>query len=132
MLVEFASVVAAVECAAAIQVGLADRNRGVPSDERVEFRIGVNLDEVIADGADIFGDGFNIAARLEAILAELAGREMGVRYVLQGAVRRSGGHLRVTTELTDVVARPVMWAELYGRCLSRTVSICRTRSWRRF
>ena len=61
MLVEFASVVAAVECAAAIQVGLADRNRGVPSDERVEFRIGVNLDEVIADGADIFGDGVNIA-----------------------------------------------------------------------
>ena len=66
VLVEFASVVAAVECAAAIQVGVADRNRGVPSDERIEFRIGVNLDEVIADGADIFGDGVNIAARLEA------------------------------------------------------------------
>ena len=66
VLVEFASVVAAVECAAAIQVGVADRNRGVPPDERIEFRIGVNLDEVIADGADIFGDGVNIAARLEA------------------------------------------------------------------
>ena len=47
VLVEFASVVAAVECAAAIQVGVADRNRGVPPDERIEFRIGVNLDEVI-------------------------------------------------------------------------------------
>jgi adenylate cyclase len=66
VLVEFASVVAAVECAAAIQVGVADRNRSVPPDERIEFRIGVNLDEVIADGADIFGDGVNIAARLEA------------------------------------------------------------------
>jgi adenylate cyclase len=239
MLVEFASVVAAVECAAAIQGGVADRNRGVPPDERIEFRIGINLDEVIADGADIFGDGVNIAARLEAfadpgtvcissavwhqvrnrvgyafddlgmqrfkniaepvhvfrlnpagtgdpisgprcgaaalgppekpsiailpfanlsgdpeqdylaeglrldiqatlvhaselfliapatvaryrggaIPAEQAGREMGVRYILQGAVRRSGGRIRVTTELTDVMARQIVWAERYDRVL---------------
>ena len=239
MLVEFASVVAAVECAAAIQIGVADRNRGVPPDERVEFRIGVNLDEVITDGSDIFGDGVNIAARLEgfadpgtvcvssavfnqvknrvryafedlgtqrfkniaepvhvfrldptgpndpssapvcraaaprppekpsiAILpfanlsgdpeqdylaeglrldiqatlvhaselfliapatvaryrgratpAEQAGRELGVRYVLQGAVRRSGGRIRVSTELTDVMARQIVWAERYDRVL---------------
>jgi adenylate cyclase len=239
MLVEFASVVAAVECAGAIQRGIADRNREVPPDERIEFRIGVNLDEVIADGADILGAGVNIAARLEAfaepgtvcissavfnqvknrvayafedlgtqrfkniaepvhvfrldptgtrdpssgagcgapalrppekpsiailpfanlsgdpeqnylaeglrldiqatlvhaselfliapatvaryrggtIPAEQAGREMGVRYVLEGAVRRSGGRIRVTTELTDVIARRIVWAERYDRVL---------------
>jgi class 3 adenylate cyclase/tetratricopeptide (TPR) repeat protein len=239
MLVEFASVVAAVECAAAIQVGIAERNRGVPPDERIEFRIGVNLDEVIADGADILGDGVNIAARLEAFAepgsvcissavfnqvknrvgyafadlgmqrfkniaepvhvfrldptetsdptsrpaggaavlppsekpsiailpfanlsgdpeqdylaeglrldiqatlvhasglfliapatvaryrggattADQAGRELGVRYVLQGAVRRSGGRIRVTAELTDVIARQIVWAERYDRVL---------------
>ena len=66
ILVEFASVVAAVECAVAVQAGIAERNRDLPPDERIEFRIGVNLDEVIADGDDIFGDGVNIAARLEA------------------------------------------------------------------
>jgi class 3 adenylate cyclase/TolB-like protein len=239
MLVEFASVVAAVECAAAIQVGIAERNRGVPPHERIEFRIGVNLDEVIADGADILGDGVNIAARLEAFAepgsicissavfnqvknrvgyafadlgmqrfkniaepvhvfrldptetsdptsrpaggaavlppsekpsiailpfanlsgdpeqdylaeglrldiqatlvhasglfliapatvaryrggatpADQAGRELGVRYVLQGAVRRSGGRIRVTAELTDVIARQIVWAERYDRVL---------------
>jgi adenylate cyclase len=239
MLVEFASVVAAVECAGAIQRGIAERNRDVPPAERIEFRIGVNLDEVIADGADIFGDGVNIAARLEAfadpgtvcissvvfnqvknrvgyafddlgtqrfkniaepvhvfrlnptgtgdpssgpvcgaavpcppekpsiailpfanlsgepeqnylaeglrldiqatlvhaselfliapatvaryrggtIPAEQAGREMGVRYILEGAVRRSGGRVRVTTELTDVIARRIVWAERYDRVL---------------
>jgi adenylate cyclase len=252
MLVEFASVVAAVECAAAIQAGIADRNRGVSPDERIEFRIGVNLDEVIADGTDILGDGVNIASRLEAfadsgtvclssavfnkvknrvgyafedlgmqrfkniaepvhvfrldptatsdpssgraggaaplpppekpsiailpfanlsgdpeqdylaeglrldiqatlvhaselfliapatvaryrgraIPADQAGREMGVRYVLQGAVRRSGGCIRVTAELTDVTARQIVWAERFDRS-SRTASMSRTRSWRR-
>jgi adenylate cyclase len=239
ILVEFSSVVAAVECAAAIQRGVAERNRDVPPDERIEFRIGVNLDEVIADGDDILGDGVNVAARLEAfadpgtvcissavfdqvknrvelsfddlgaqrfkniaepirvfridpsgirapsfrtvrdsdalpppekpsiailpfanlsgdpeqdyladglrldiqtalvhasglfliapaavaryrgatIPAEQAGREMGVRYVLEGAVRRSGPRVRVTAELTDVVARRIVWAEWYDRVL---------------
>jgi TolB-like protein len=52
-----------------------------------------------------------------AIPAEQAGREMGVRYVLQGAVRRSGRRMRVTTELTDVIARQIVWAERYDRVL---------------
>jgi adenylate cyclase len=239
ILVEFASVVAALECAVSIQRGIADRNRDIPPNERIEFRIGVNLDEVIAETDDIFGDGVNVAARLEAfaapgtvcvsgavfnqvknrvgyafddlglqqfkniaepvhvfrvdltrargsswgiagdsallrlpakpsiailpfanlsgdpeqdylaeglrldiqatlvhasglfliapatvaryrdgtIPAEVAGREMGVRYVLEGAVRRSGQRLRVTTELTDVIARRIVWAERYDRVL---------------
>jgi adenylate cyclase len=66
VLVEFSSVVAAVECAVAIQRGMADRNRDVPPDRRIELRIGVNLDEIIVDGDDVVGDGVNIAARLEA------------------------------------------------------------------
>lgn len=71
-LVEFASVVDAVQCAAAIQQGTAERNSGVPQDRRLEFRIGVNLGDVILDGGDIYGDGVNVAARLES-LAEPGG-----------------------------------------------------------
>jgi class 3 adenylate cyclase/TolB-like protein len=240
ILAEFASVVAAVECAVAIQRGMAARNRDVPPDERLAFRIGLHLDEVIADDGDIFGDGVNVTARLEAMaepgtvcvsravldqvrnrvehsFADLglqrlkniaepvhvfrldptgagvsrsgaargaealplpekpsiavlpfanlsgdpeqdhladglrldiqaalvhasglfliapatvaryrggtipiaqAGREMGVRYILEGAVRRSGRRVRVTTALTDVVARRVVWAERYDRVLA--------------
>ena len=67
MLVEFPSVVNAVACAAEIQRGMRDRNADVPQDRRIEFRIGVNLGDVIVEGEDIFGDGVNVAARLESI-----------------------------------------------------------------
>src|SRR4051794_17837743 len=67
VLVEFSSIVAAVEAAVAIQRGMADRNRGSPRDQRMDLRIGINLDEVVVDGDDILGDGVNIAARLESI-----------------------------------------------------------------
>jgi len=66
-LVEFASVVDAVVCAVAIQRGMASRNAGVAEDKRIVFRIGVNVGDIIIDGDDIFGDGVNIAARLEAL-----------------------------------------------------------------
>ena len=67
MLVEFPSVVNAVACAAEVQRGMRHRNAGVPQDRRIEFRIGVNLGDVIVEGKDIFGDGVNVAARLESI-----------------------------------------------------------------
>src|SRR6266481_6291965 len=67
MLVEFPSVVNAVACAAEMQRGMRDRNSGVPQDRRLEFRIGVNVGDVIVQGEDIFGDGVNVAARLESI-----------------------------------------------------------------
>ena len=67
MLVEFPSVVNAVACAADIQRGMVGRNEAVPEDRRIEFRIGVNLGDVIVEGDDIFGDGVNVAARLEGI-----------------------------------------------------------------
>ena len=66
-LVEFASVVDAVGCAVVIQRGMVSRNAGVAEDKRIVFRIGINVGDIIIDGADIFGDGVNIAARLEAL-----------------------------------------------------------------
>ena len=67
LLVDFASAVEAVRCAVAIQAGMTDRNRGAPDDTRIEFRIGINLGDVIIEGEDIYGDGVNIAARLEGL-----------------------------------------------------------------
>jgi TolB-like protein/class 3 adenylate cyclase len=72
MLVEFASVVDAVRCAVEVQRGMADRNAGVPQNKRIEFRIGINLGDIIHQDKDIFGDGVNVAARLEG-LAEPGG-----------------------------------------------------------
>src|SRR6516165_3409456 len=67
MLVEFVSVVDAVRCAVDIQRGMVARNADVPTDRRIQFRIGINVGDIIIDGDDIFGDGVNIAARLEAL-----------------------------------------------------------------
>jgi adenylate cyclase len=72
ILVEFASVVDAVRCAVDMQQAMAERNAAVPTDRRIEFRIGVNLGDIIAEGKDIYGDGVNVAARLEG-LAEPGG-----------------------------------------------------------
>ena len=72
MLVEFPSVVDAVRCAVEVQRAMVDRNAEMPEDKRITFRIGINLGDVIIDGDDIYGDGVNIAARLEA-LAEPGG-----------------------------------------------------------
>jgi adenylate cyclase len=71
-LAEFASVVDAVRCAVEMQWGMAERNAGTPPEKRIEFRVGINLGDVIAEGEDIFGDGVNVAARLEG-LAEPGG-----------------------------------------------------------
>jgi TolB-like protein/class 3 adenylate cyclase len=67
MLVEFVSVVDAVRCAVDIQRGMAERNSEVPADGRIEFRIGINVGDIISDSNDIYGDGVNVAARLEAL-----------------------------------------------------------------
>ncbi len=72
VLVEFASVVDAVECAVEIQRGMTERNSDAGEGERIELRIGINLGDIIIDGDDIYGDGVNVAARLEA-LAEPGG-----------------------------------------------------------
>ena len=67
LLVEFASVVDAVRCAVAVQQAMPERNTGVAADSRIELRIGINLGDVIVEGDDLYGDGVNIAARIEAL-----------------------------------------------------------------
>ena len=98
-LVEFASVVDAVRCAVDIQRGMAERELDRPEDQRIQFRIGVNLGDVMVEGDDIYGDGVNVAARLES-LAEPGGivisgtafdhakkAEAGFRYIGQQQVK---------------------------------------------
>src|SRR4029079_2912479 len=72
LLLEFPSVVDAVRCAVDVQRGMAERNQGIAPDKRLDFRIGINVGDIIIDADDIFGDGVNVAARLEG-LAEPGG-----------------------------------------------------------
>lgn len=72
LLIEFGSVVDAVRCAAALQRGMVARNRDVPAENRILFRMGINLGDVVVEGADLLGDGVNVASRLEG-LAEAGG-----------------------------------------------------------
>lgn len=67
LLAEFGSVVEAVECAVSLQRGMAERNAAVPEEERFDVRIGINIGEVIVDGEDRYGEGVNVAARLEQL-----------------------------------------------------------------
>ena len=83
LLLEFSSVVDAVRCAVDVQRGMAERNAGVAADKRLDFRIGINVGDIIIDGDDIFGDGVNVAARLEG-----AGRSR--RHLRQPKRARSG------------------------------------------
>src|SRR5262244_2436723 len=69
VLVEFASVVDAVRCAVEVQCGLSERNAAMPVEQRIEFRVGINLGDVIVEGEDIYGDGVNVAARSESLAA---------------------------------------------------------------
>jgi class 3 adenylate cyclase len=66
-LVEFSSVVDALRCATEVQVGMAERNATIPTDKRIDFRIGINVGDVVVEDGDIFGDGVNVASRLEAL-----------------------------------------------------------------
>jgi TolB-like protein/class 3 adenylate cyclase len=72
MLVEFGSIVGAVRCAVEVQRGMVARNADLPQEKRIEFRVGIHFGDIIIDGGDVFGDGVNLAARLEG-LAEPGG-----------------------------------------------------------
>ena len=106
ILIEFASVVDAVRCAVVVQQGLEDRNAQVPEPRRILLRIGINLGDVIVDEGDIFGDGVNVAARLEMLA------EPGEIYV-SGSVREQIGE-KLPISFTDMgehsvknIARPI-------------------------
>jgi adenylate cyclase len=106
LLAEFASVVDGVRCAAEIQRGMAERNSETPEDRRITFRVGINLGDVIAEDSDIFGDGVNVAARLEA-LAEPGG--ICVSRVVRDQVRDKLGYTfeDMGEQSVKNIARPV-------------------------
>ena len=81
ILIEFASVVDAVRCAVVVQQGMEDRNANLAESERIRFRIGINLGDVMVDEGDMFGDGVNVAARIEALAApgEICVKRVGAR-----------------------------------------------------
>jgi len=106
VLLEFPSVVDAVECAVAVQAVMAQRNEGIPEDRRMLFRFGINLGDILIEGDDILGDGVNIAARLEGIA------EPGGICVSSSAYEQVRG--KVPVEFTDLgeqalknMARPI-------------------------
>src|SRR6202048_134102 len=106
MLVEFGSVVDAVRCAVAVQQAMAERNAVDPPDRRIELRVGINLGDVIFDGDDLFGDGVNIAARLEGLA------EPGGICISDDAFRQVRG--KIEAEFADIgeqslknIARPL-------------------------
>jgi adenylate cyclase len=113
LLMEFASAVNAVRCASEIQAAMAARNVEVPADRRIEFRVGVNVGDVIVDGDDIFGDGVNVAARLQ----EMA--EPGAVYVSESAHQQVRDKLEMT--FTDL-------GERQAKNIARAVRVWRVQS----
>jgi adenylate cyclase len=107
LLIEFASVIDAVQCASEMQRLLAAFNEGLPTPERVEYRIGINLGEiVVGDDGDIFGDGVNIAARLEA-LADAGGICISARVHEDVAARLDLVFEDMGEQILKNIARPV-------------------------
>ena len=96
-LIEFRSAVDAVRCAIEVQNGLVERNAGVPSDKRIEFRVGIHVGDVVeeADG-DLMGDGVNIAARLEGIA------KPGTICLSEDAYRQVRDKIKITEEFADL------------------------------
>ena len=106
LLAEFSSVVEAMECAVSLQRGLAERNASLPKDQRVEVRIGVNLGEVIVEGDDRFGEGVNIAARLEQ-LAEPGGIWVSAKVVREVEKKLAFGFQPMGLQKVKNIAEPV-------------------------
>src|SRR5262244_1335212 len=99
VLVEFASPVKAVRCAIEMQHGMVDRNADVPREQRIEFRIGINLGDVVVEDGDIYGDGVNVAARLENIA------EPGAVYISRAVRDFVDDHAEMTLE--DLGEKPL-------------------------
>jgi class 3 adenylate cyclase len=116
VLLEFPSIVAAVDCAVVVQNLMRERNSDVPEERRMLFRIGINLGDVLIDGDDILGDGVNIAARLEGIA------EPGGICVSDDVYRQVSGKLDVSFE--DMGNQQLKKNSASGACLSGT--FCRS------
>ena len=114
-LAEFPSVVGAVRCAVEVQRGMAERNTAIRPEERIEFRIGINLGDVIAEGEDIYGDGVNVAARLEG-LAEPGGICVSARVQEDAAGKLDLAFADMGERALKNIARPV---RVYGVTIGR-------------
>src|SRR5258708_6906561 len=119
VLVEFASVVDAVHCAVEMQRAMAKRNAGIPVERRIEFRIGINLGDIISEDHDIYGDGVNVAARLEA-LAEPAG--ICISRVVRDQIRDKLPYVfeDMGEQQVKNIARPVHAYALSARAVAAT------------
>jgi adenylate cyclase len=106
MLAEFASVVDALRCAAEVQTAMAERNAAVPPEQRIEFRVGVHQGDIVVADGDIFGDGVNVAARLEA-LAPAGGICVSKRVQEDAAGRLDAGFEDIGEQQLKNIARPV-------------------------
>ncbi len=106
LLAEFGSVVDAVECAVSLQRGLTERNVNVPEDQRIQVRIGINLGEVIVEGDDCYGDGVNIAARLEQ-LADSGGICVSAKVAREVEKKLSFGFEAMGEQKVKNIAEPI-------------------------
>jgi len=106
LLVEFASVVDALRCAAEIQAALAERNAPLPADKRIDLRVGLNMGDIVVEDGDIFGDGVNVAARLEG-LAEPGGICVSARVREDAAGRLDLGFEDMGDQALKNITRPV-------------------------
>jgi adenylate cyclase len=105
-LAEFSSVVDALRCATELQAVMAERNATIPTDKRIEFRIGINVGDVVVEDSDIFGDGVNVAARLEG-LAEPGGICVSARVQEDAAGRLDLAFEDLGEQQLKNIARPV-------------------------
>ena len=106
LLVEFASVVDALRCAAEMQAAMAESNAPLPADRRIEFRIGIHQGDIVVEDGDIFGDGVNVAARLEG-LAEPGGICVSARVQEDAAGRLDLAFEDIGEQALKNIARPV-------------------------
>ena len=130
MLAEFGSVVDAVECAVALQRGLAERNAAMPEDQRIQVRIGINLGELIVEGEDRYGEGVNIATRLEQ-LAEPGGIYVSGKVAKEVEKRLAFGFEPMGKQKVKNIAEPVsvFRIELDGTPARRLGPLPSQRAW---
>ena len=121
LLVEFGSVVDALRCATEVQRAMAERNSGVLTDERIEFRIGINMGDVVVEDDDIFGDGVNVAARLEG-LAQPGGVCVSARVQEDAAGRLDLTFEDMGEQALRNIARPV---RAYRVAMERCVEVAK-------
>ena len=113
LLVEFASVIDALRCAAEMQTATAESNAPTPPDRRIEFRIGINMGDIVVEDGDIFGDGVNIAARLEG-LAEPGGICVSARVHEDATGRLDLGFEDIGEQSLKNIKRPVRVFRVVG------------------